>query len=69
MKKLIIACCIGIALYVGCSLLPSSTEFDDKATLEDVIEMSLPNYKVKRYVADPIIDCHALLNMDTGKNN
>lgn len=51
MKKLIIACCIGIALYVGCSLLPDSTEFDDKATLEDVIEMSLPNYKVKRYVA------------------
>ena len=57
MKKFIIACCIGIALYVGCSLLPDSTEFDDKATLEDVIEMSLPNYKVKRYVAG-IADLH-----------
>lgn len=22
------------------------------------MEMPLPNYKVKRYVADPIIDCH-----------
>ena len=57
MKKFIIACCIGIALYVGCSLLPDSTEFDDKATLEDVMEMSLPNYKVKRYVAG-IADLH-----------
>ena len=57
MKKIIIACCIGIALYIGCSLLPDSTEFDDKATLEDVMEMSLPNYKVKRYVAG-IADLH-----------
>ena len=58
MKKLIIACCIGIALYVGCSLLPDSTEFDDKATLEDVMEMSLPNYKIKRHVVDNSFDIH-----------
>ena len=57
MKKIIIACCIGIALYIGCSLLPVSTEFDDKATLEDVMEMPLPNYKVKRYVAG-LADLH-----------
>ena len=54
-KKTIIVCCIGIALYVGCSLLPESSEFDDKATLEDVIEISLPNYKVKRYVKGIVI--------------
>ena len=57
-KKIIIAFCIGIVLYIGCSLLPDSTEFDDKATLEDVMEMSLPNYKVKRYVADNSFDIH-----------
>ncbi len=57
-KKTIIACCVGIGLYIGCSLLPHSSEFDDKSTLEDVMEMPLPNYKVKRYVADPILDCH-----------
>ena len=56
-KKTIIACCIGIALYVGCSLLPESSEFDDKATLEDVMEMPLPNYKVKRYVKG-IVNLH-----------
>ena len=57
-RKTIIACCVGIGLYIGCSLLPQSSEFDDKATLEDVMEMPLPNYKVKQYVSDPIIDCH-----------
>ena len=57
-RKIIIACCVVIGLYVGCSLLPQSSEFDDKATLEDVMEMPLPNYKVKQYVSDPIIDCH-----------
>ena len=58
-RKTIIACCIGVVgLYIGCSLLPQSSEFDDKATLEDVMEMPLPNYKVKRYITDPIIDCH-----------
>ena len=57
-KKTIIACCIGIGLYVGCSFFSNSSEFDDKATLEDVMEMQVPNYKVKRYVADPVIDCH-----------
>ena len=57
-RKTIIACCVGIGLYIGCSLLPQSSEFDDKATLEDVMEMPLPNYKVKQYVSDPVIDCH-----------
>ena len=57
-RKTIIACCVGIALFIGCNFLPQSSEFDDKATLEDVMEMPLPKYKVKRYVADPIIDCH-----------
>lgn len=57
-RKTIVACFMAIGLYIGCSLSPQSSEFDDKATLEDVMEMPLPNYKVKRYVADPIIDCH-----------
>ena len=57
-RKTIIACCVGITLFIGCNFLPQSSEFDDKATLEDVMEMPLPNYKIKRYVADPIIDCH-----------
>ena len=57
-KKVVIACCIGLGLYIGCSLFPQHSEFDDKATLEDVMEMQLPNYKVKKYISDPIIDCH-----------
>ena len=57
-KKVVIACCIGLGLYIGCSLFPQHSEFDDKATLEDVMEMQLPNYKVKEYISDPIIDCH-----------
>lgn len=57
-RKTIIAVCVGIGLYIGCSLWPHKSEFDDKATMEDVMEMQLPNYKVKKYVADPIIDCH-----------
>ena len=55
-KKVVIACCIGLGLYIGCSLFPQHSEFDDKATLEDVMEMELPNYKVKKYISDPIID-------------
>ena len=39
-RKIIIACCIFLGLYIGCS-------FDDKATLEDVMEIQLPSYKVK----------------------
>ena len=57
-KKVVIACCIGLGLYIGCSLFPQHSEFDDKATLEDVMEMQLPNYKVKKFISDPIIDCH-----------
>ena len=57
-KKVVIACCIGLGLYIGCSLFPQHSEFDDKATLEDVMEMELPNYTVKKYISDPIIDCH-----------
>ena len=57
-RKTIIAVCVGIGLYIGCSLWPHKSEFDDKATMEDVMEMQLPNYKVKKYAADPIIDCH-----------
>ncbi|MBO4662659.1 MAG: hypothetical protein J5630_08180 [Bacteroidaceae bacterium] len=47
--RTIIVCCIGIVLCLGCSFTPSKSEFDDKAILEDVMEMQLPNYKVKRY--------------------
>lgn len=57
-KKVVIACCIGLGLYIGCSLWPHHSEFDDKSTLEDVMEMELPNYKVKKYISDPFIDCH-----------
>ena len=57
-KKLKIACFIAVLAYVGCSLWPHHTEFDDKSTLEDVMEMRIPDYQIKRYVADPIIDCH-----------
>ncbi|MBR1932957.1 MAG: hypothetical protein IJ841_04640 [Prevotella sp.] len=57
-KKLKIACLIAVGAYVGCSMLPHHTEFDDKSTLEDVMEMRIPDYQIKRYVADPIIDCH-----------
>ena len=57
-KKLIIACCIITILYVGCSLIPHHTEFDDKAVLEDAMEMSLPNYRIIRFEEDPVIDCH-----------
>jgi hypothetical protein len=57
-KKVVIACCIGLGLYIGCSLWPHHSEFDDKSTLEDVMEMELPNYTVKKYISDPIIDCH-----------
>ena len=57
-KKLIIACCIITILYVGCSLIPHHTEFDDKTVLEDAMEMSLPNYKITKFEDDPIIDCH-----------
>ena len=48
-KKLIIACCIITILYVGCSLIPHHTEFDDKTVPEDAMEMSLPNYKICRF--------------------
>ena len=61
-KKVVIACCIGLGLYIGCSLFPQHSEFDDKATLEDVMEMQLPNYKVKKFISDPIIDCHGDLS-------
>lgn len=57
-RKIIIACCVILGLYIGCSLLPHHSEFDDKATLEDVMEIQLPSYKVKKYMADPVIDCH-----------
>lgn len=57
-RKTIIACCIGIGLYIGCSLWPHHSEFDDKGTLEDAMGMEIPNYKVKEYISDPIIDCH-----------
>ena len=48
-KKLIITCCIITILYVGCSLIPHHTEFDDKTVLEDAMEMSLPNYKITKF--------------------
>ena len=57
-KKLIITCCIITILYVGCSLIPHHTEFDDKAVLEDAMEMSLPIYRIIRFEEDPVIDCH-----------
>ena len=57
-KKLIITCCIITILYVGCSLIPHHTEFDDKAVLEDAMEMSLPYYRITGHESDPIIDCH-----------
>lgn len=57
-KKLKIACLIAVGAYIGCSLRPHHTEFDDKSTLEDVMEMRIPDYQIKRYVADPMIDCH-----------
>ena len=47
-----------LGLYIGCSLMPEHSEFDDKATLEDAMEIQLPSYKVKKYMADPVIDCH-----------
>ena len=56
-RKIIIACCVILGLYIGCSLMPEHSEFDDKATLEDVMEIQLPSYKVKKYMADPVIDC------------
>ena len=56
MKKVIIAICIIIGLYVGYSLLPR--EFDNKDTLENIMEIQLPNYKVKKYISDSSIDIH-----------
>lgn len=43
---------------MGCSLIPHHTEFDDKAVLEDAMEMSLPYYRITGHESDPIIDCH-----------
>ena len=57
-KKTKVACLIAIGAYAGYSLLPHHSELENKSTLEDVMEMQIPNYKVKQYIADPIIDFH-----------
>jgi hypothetical protein len=57
-RKAIVTCCTCLIIYIGCSLLPNHSEFDDKATLEDVMEMEIPNYKIKKYISDSHIDFH-----------
>lgn len=55
MNKKIIAVCAGLGLLFGCS---SNPEFKNREELEDVVEMRLPNYKVKKYYEDTSFDIH-----------
>ena len=55
MNKKIIAVCAGLGLLFGCS---SNPEFKNREELEDVVEMRLPNYRVKKYYEDTSFDIH-----------
>jgi hypothetical protein len=55
-KKIII--CIVFVFFIICIIWPQSSEFDDKAALEEFMEIQIPNYEVKEYISDNSIDIH-----------
>ena len=60
-KKVVVACCIGLGLYIGCSLWPHHSEFDDKATLEDVMERN--TFQILLLIVMVILAIRLLLNL------
>ena len=56
-KKIILTFLLVLVVYIGCTQM-SYSEFDDKRTLEDVMEMHIPDYHVKKYVNDRTLDFH-----------
>ena len=57
-KKRNIIICIVIIIFIICITIPNSSEFDDKAALEEFMEMQIPNYEVKEYISDNLITLH-----------